>query len=120
MKTPSNTMAINYNKLLDSPISVKRELYPDLSGRKSYYKKAIVYELTNGAKVLRSYDTIVAIYWKDKSGEEYYAINGKYSATTTVHQRDFLYQTAGVDIAPRKLVNYVQDFKENTAAITGV
>lgn len=112
------TTEINFNKLLESPVIAIKELTPDLSGRAGYYHKAIVYTLENGLKVLRSYDTLVAVYYKDPATEkEYYAINGKYSATTTVHQRDFLYQEAGVDISARKLDKYTQDFAEQIRGI---
>lgn len=112
------TTKINFNKLLESPVVDQTELIPDLSGRAGYYRKAIVYTLENGLKVLRSYDTLVAVYYKDPATEqEYYAINGKYSATTTVHQRDFLYQEAGVDISARKLDKYTQDFAEQIKGI---
>ena len=112
------TTEINFNKLLESPVVDQTELIPDLSGRAGYYHKAIVYTLENGLKVLRSYDTLVAVYYKDPATEqEYYAINGKYSATTTVHQRDFLYQEAGVDINARKLAKYTQDFAEQIRGI---
>lgn len=112
------TTEINYNKLLESTVTSQEELIPDLSGRAGYYRKAIVYTLENGLKVLRSYDTLVAVYYKDPATKhEYYAINGKYSATTTVHQRDFLYQEAGVDINARKLAKYTQDFTEQIRGI---
>lgn len=118
MKSIENTMSINYNKLLESPVLSKESLLPDLSGRASYYGKAVIYTLENGTKVLRSYDTLVAIYYQDpETREEYYAINGKYSSTTTVHQRDFLYQIAGVDIPAKKLINYAQDFSEQVKGI---
>lgn len=114
MKSVENTMSINYDKLMQSPVLSKETLSPNLSGRASYYNKAKIYTLENGVKLLRSYDTIVAFYYQDpKTQEEYYAINGKYSATTTVHQRDFLYQLAGVDIPARNLTKYVQDFSES-------
>ena len=112
------TTEINYNKLLESPVIDHEELMPDLSGRAGYYRKAIVYTLENGLKVLRSYDTLVAIYYRDPETEQkYYGINGKYSATTTVHQRDFLYQEAGVDISARKLAKYTQDFAKQIRGI---
>lgn len=114
MKSVKNTISINYNMLMQSSVLLKEELSPNLSGRASYYNKAVIYTLKNGVKLLRSYDTIVAFYYENpKTQEQYYAINGKYSATTTVHQRDFLYQTAGVNIPARNLNKYVRDFSES-------
>lgn len=92
----------------DTAVSTE-ELATEFSPRKSFYGKAQVLHLQNGAKLLRSYNTIVAIVYND-NGDTKFAINGKYSATTTSHQREFIRQFAGVDVEPRKLEKYVKEF----------
>lgn len=92
----------------DTVVSTE-ELEAEFSPRKSFYGKAQVLHLQNGAKLLRSYNTIVAIVYNN-NGETNFAINGKYSATTTSHQREFIRQFAGVDVEPRKLEKYVKEF----------
>ena len=93
----------------DTVVSTE-ELATEFSPRKSFYGKAQVLHLQNGAKLLKSYNTIVAIVYTDDNGETNFAINGKYSATTTSHQREFIRQFAGVDVEPRKLEKYVKEF----------
>jgi hypothetical protein len=61
-------------------------LEPRFDSRKSFYGKAVVIE-ENGARKLRSYNTIVA---KIEAGEA--EIYGTYSPTTLRHIKDFLYQ----------------------------
>lgn len=92
----------------DTVVSTE-ELATEFSPRKSFYGKAQVLHLQNGAKLLKSYNTIVAIVYND-NGDTKFAINGKYSATTTSHQREFIRQFAGVDVEPRKLEKYVKEF----------
>lgn len=95
--------------LSQSTVVSTEELEAEFSPRKSFYGKAQVLHLQNGTKLLRSYNTIVAIVYND-NGETKFAINGKYSATTTSHQREFIRQFAGVDVEPRKLEKYVKEF----------
>lgn len=56
--------------------------------RKSFYGKAHVTEYPNGRKVLTSYTTQVAEITEDGRAIVY----GKYSPTTTRHQKEFLKQ----------------------------
>lgn len=70
------------------------ELIPQYDTRKSFYKKAIVKEYEDeNAKTwqLLSYNTLVAniVKYKDKIVYEYF---GKYSQTTTRHQKEFFKQ----------------------------
>ena len=64
--------------------------------RKSFYKKAkVVIEEDNICfnELLYSYGTLVAIYTKDKmSTLEQFSYLGKYSQTTTRHQKEFFRQ----------------------------
>lgn len=57
--------------------------------RKSFYGKAKVYVMKDGTQVLVSYSTIVSIY-KDGKVTHF----GKWSQTTTRHQREFERQYA--------------------------
>ena len=96
-------------KLTNSPVVEDEELSAEFSTRKSFYGKAHVLTLKNGVKLLKSYNTIVAIAYDD-NGKINFAINGKYSGTTTSHQREFIHQFGGVDIKPRDLNKYVEQF----------
>lgn len=64
--------------------------------RASFYGKAIVEIVEDNIcynEVLKSYGTLVAIYTKDKmSNLEQFTYNGKYSQTTTRHQKEFFKQ----------------------------
>lgn len=60
------------------------ELYPRYDTRKSFYGKAQVIELEDGTLQLKSYDTIVS---ECKDGKVTHF--GKYSQTTTRHQKEF-------------------------------
>lgn len=53
--------------------------------RKSFYGKAIVYELSNGTKVLKSYNTCVAYIDKNRIHRTW----GSYSYTTMRHINNF-------------------------------
>lgn len=55
--------------------------------RQSFYGKARVEERPNGVDVLISYSTEVAAVSKGKA-----YVNGRYSQTTTRHQKEFLKQ----------------------------
>ena len=64
--------------------------------RASFYSKAKVIEHADHKVSLISYDTEVAVFDKDKNEllvkASEYAKNGKYSATTTRHIREFALQ----------------------------
>lgn len=60
------------------------ELSPRFDSRKSFYGKANVLVYDDGSLLLRSYNTIVSKY-ENGIVEEY----GRYSQTTTRHQREF-------------------------------
>ena len=64
--------------------------------RQSFYKKAkVVIEEDNICynELLYSYDTLVAIYSKDKiENKEQFTYCGKFSQTTTRHQKEFFKQ----------------------------
>ena len=64
--------------------------------RQSFYKKAkveIIEDNINFDELLYSYGTLVAIYTKDKmTNLEKYTYCGKYSQTTTRHQKEFFRQ----------------------------
>lgn len=71
-------------------------LEPRYDSRASFYGKAhvqIVEDDITYDELLYSYDTLVAIYSKDKVGnKEIFTYNGKYSQTTTRHQKEFFKQ----------------------------
>lgn len=60
------------------------ELVPRYDARKSFYGKARVVDHENGTIELQSYDTIVSRCVNGKVEEL-----GKWSATTTRHQKEF-------------------------------
>ena len=60
------------------------ELVPRYDSRKSFYGKARVIDHENGTIELQSYDTIVSRCVNGKVEEL-----GKWSATTTRHQKEF-------------------------------
>lgn len=62
------------------------ELVPMYDSRKSFYKKAKVYEI-DGLKILVSYETIVAMVCDNIA-----LVFGYYSPTTRRHTHDFLLQ----------------------------
>lgn len=62
----------------------EEELQPRYDSRKSFYKKANIYKDKNGVLYLLSYNTVVS---QCKNGiVEHF---GKWSQTTTRHQREF-------------------------------
>lgn len=111
-KPKINKNALNYIYLLANAVDKNNvldqvELKP--FDRKSFYGKAMVIKADpdnslykNIKYLLKSYDTIVAFITTD---DKFY-ITGKYSPTTTRHQRSFAYYYAGLDIPAKKLVNY--------------
>ena len=60
------------------------ELFPRYDSRKSFYGKAQVIIYEDGSRALKSYDTIVSV---EKNGKVTHL--GKWSATTSRHQREF-------------------------------
>lgn len=62
-------------------------LQPRYSSRQSFYDKAKVFISKDGAVVLVSYATVVAVC---KDGKVY--SRGSYSSTTTSHQKEFIKQ----------------------------
>lgn len=64
------------------------ELFPRYDSRKSFYGKAHIVEYPNGRKVLISYSTKVA----EITAAGTPIIYGKWSQTTTRHQKEFLRQ----------------------------
>lgn len=65
------------------------ELTPRFDSRKSFYGKAIVIDYENGRQELRSYQTIVS---RCRDGVVEHL--GKWSQTTTRHQKEFERQFA--------------------------
>ena len=65
------------------------ELTPRFDSRKSFYGKAIVIDYENGRQELRSYQTIVS-----RCNNGVIEHLGKWSQTTTRHQREFEKQFA--------------------------
>lgn len=77
--------------------------------RQSFYKKAKVKIKEDNItydELLYSYGTLVAIYTKDKMSDlEIFTYNGKYSQTTTRHQKEFFKQKGLVDKEIKELFN---------------
>ena len=65
-----------------------KELQAIYDGRKSFYGKAQLIESKEKTE-LESYNTIVATYYKK---ENKLVLHGKYSQTTTRHQKEFANQ----------------------------
>lgn len=111
-KPKINKNALNYICLLENAVNKNNildqvELKP--LDQKSFYGKAMVIEADpydplykNIKYLLKSYDTIVAFITTD---DKFY-ITGKYSPTTTKHQRSFAYGYAGLDIPAKELIKY--------------
>ena len=100
-----------YNELSSKVLSVT-ELEPRFEGRRSYYKKAHVITLVNGAHLLRSYNTIVAMVTSDGR----YIKDGNYSATTGRHQHEFYNQfaTKGSDAIHNNVTYNMQKVLQQT------
>ena len=60
------------------------ELIPRFDSRKSFYRKALVHDCGGGVYELQSYNTIVSR--ADNGKVEHF---GKYSVTTSRHQKEF-------------------------------
>lgn len=111
-KPKINKNALNYIYLLENAINKNNVLNQDELkplDQKSFCGKAMVIKADpndslykNIKYLLKSYETIVAFTTTD---DKFY-ITGKYSPTTTRHQRSFAYGYAGLDIPAKELVNY--------------
>lgn len=111
-KPKINKNALNYICLLENAVNKNNildqvELKP--FDQKSFYGKAMVIKAdpndslyTNIKYLLKSYDKIVAFTTTD---DKFY-ITGKYSPTTTKHQRSFAYGYTGLDIPAKELLKY--------------
>ena len=84
-------------------------LEPQYDARKSFYKKTKVEIIEDNIcynEILRSYNTIVAIYTKDKIKDlEQFTCNGVFSQTTTRHQKEFFRQKGLSDKEIKELFN---------------
>ena len=80
------------------------ELTPIYDTRASFYGKAKVIEYPNGRKVLTSYDTEVA----EITAEGKAIVHGKYSTTTSRHQKEFLKQNGFSVCGKNTLETYMQ------------
>ena len=77
--------------------------------RASFYKKAKVVLKENNIccdELLYSYNTLVGTYTKDKmSNLEQFTCNGRFSQTTTRHQKEFFRQKGLTDKQIKELFN---------------
>jgi hypothetical protein len=82
----------------------KYDLQARYDARQSFYGKARVYEMDNGAKVLESYSTIVAVIEK---GDLF--LRGRYSQTTTRHIREFMSQNGFYHNTTKEMQQYMTE-----------
>ena len=84
--------------------------------RQSFYGKAKVEETKNTYEYkqdLYSYGVLVAsIVWNFEKGTRTYIYNGKYSQTTTRHQKEFFRQNGLSDIEIKELFKNMKLIKE--------
>lgn len=84
-------------------------LEPRFDARASFYKKAkVVIKEDNIAynALLYSYNTLVGTYTKDKISDlEQFTCNGRFSQTTTRHQKEFFKQKGLDDKQIKELFN---------------
>lgn len=80
----------------------KYDLQARYDARQSFYGKAQVYEMDNGAKVLKSYSTLVAVIEKGNL-----FLRGRYSQTTTRHIREFMSQNGFCKQTLKELQEYM-------------
>lgn len=71
---------------------MRRELTPMYDNHKSFYGKAIVFEIGSTIKELYSYGTLVAVMQVDAYCEKHVFVTGTYSPTTLRHIKEFLKQ----------------------------
>ena len=74
------------------------------TNRKSFYDKAKVYFMSDGALVLQSYETIVAVYRNHTL-----KVRDYYSVTTSNHIREFARQVLGNRFTEDVLKTYTDD-----------
>ena len=74
------------------------------TNRKSFYGKAKVYFMNDGALVLKSYETIVAVYRNHAL-----KVRDYYSVTTSNHVREFAHQVLGNRFTDDALKTYTDD-----------
>jgi len=74
------------------------------TNRKSFYNKAKVYFMSDGALVLKSYETIVAVYRNHTL-----KVRDYYSVTTSNHIREFARQVLGNRFTEDVLKTYTDD-----------
>lgn len=97
---------------------MKKEYYlePIYDSRKSFYKKAYVEIKEDNLaynELLYSYNTLVAIYTKDKITElKQYNYLGNFSQTTTRHQKEFFRQKGATLEEVNKLIRKGRKFKK--------
>lgn len=80
----------------------KYELQARYDARQSFCGKAKVYEMSNGTQVLESYSTLVAIIEKGVL-----FLRGRYSQTTTRHQREFMAQNGFHNSTLKEMQDYI-------------
>ena len=78
------------------------ELIPEYDSRQSFYGKATTEQDGNTLR-LYSYDTLVAEIVSRETSKEYIYI-GKYSQTTTRHQKEFFKQNGLTDKEIKELI----------------
>lgn len=83
---------------------IEASLLCKYTNRKSFYEKAKVYFMSDGAVVLQSYETIVAVYRNHAL-----KVRDHYSMTTSNHVREFARQVLGNRFTDDVLKNYTDD-----------
>lgn len=97
---------------------MKKEYYLETiyDSRKSFYKKALVNIKEDNIsynELLYSYNTLVAIYTKDKLTDlEQYNYLGNFSQTTTRHQKEFFRQKGATLEEVNRLIRKGRKFKK--------
>jgi len=88
---------------------MKYDLECRYDSRASFYGKAVIEEHEDNickSYCLKSYGTLVAIYTEDKTSNlKQYDYLGKYSQTTTRHQKEFFKQNGLSDKEIKELFN---------------
>lgn len=83
---------------------IEASLLCKYTNRKSFYEKAKVYFMNDGAVVLQSYETIVAVYRNHAL-----KVRDHYSMTTSNHVREFARQVLGNRFTDDVLKTYTDD-----------
>lgn len=92
----------NFNKA--NTAIIEAGLLCKYTNRKSFYGKAKVYFMNDGALVLKSYETIVAVYRNHAL-----KVRDYYSVTTSNHVREFAHQVLGNRFTDDALKTYTDD-----------